>query len=274
MKKRSPNLLVLACLSLAIAACKDKVPQQEVNATPPMPSLDKYSGELVRQQGKVLRDFLPARMTQEHPLSYLTSFRTDAPEILTTDIEDGDNVAGERNRVITAHWQQMYCTEGLRELMRKEGVVIASSQLVDSSGKRHSLAMCVVEQRRSPPPPGNAPPSDVGRFSSTQICKAGLALMYGRDSAIMSGKANGDHVQVTYTRPSDSKHISYRCRLEGDHILTWDDSIAGARWYGGAPGDTKLAFRIVEERLIIQDVVKGEVSSEKSFSSSDFGRED
>jgi hypothetical protein len=90
----------------------------------------------------------------------------------------------------------------------------------------------------------------------------------------MSGKANDDHVQVTYTRPTDKKHMSYRCRLEGDHILTWDDSIAGARWYGGAPGDTELAFRVAGARLVVQDVIRGEVSSEKSYSPSDIVRED
>jgi hypothetical protein len=90
----------------------------------------------------------------------------------------------------------------------------------------------------------------------------------------MSGKANDDHVQVTYTRPTDKKHMSYRCRLEGDHILTWDDSIAGARWYGGAPGDTELAFRVAGARLVVQDVIRGEVSSEKSYSPSDIARED
>jgi hypothetical protein len=128
------------------------------------------------------------------------------------------------------------------------------------------------EQRTLSPAPATAAPAQTGLFTLNQICKAGLSVMYGRDPNIMSAVTNEDQVQVKYTRPTDGKAMSYRCKLEQGLILTWDDSIAGARWYGLELGDSKLEYRIIGDQLIVRDMIKGEISSEKACSSTSINK--
>ena len=102
-------------------------------------------------------------------------------------------------------------------------------------------------------------------FTTEQICKAGLALLYGRDSATMQASSTSDYVVIKYTRPTDAKKMSYRCKLDKFYILTWDESIADARWYGNLPSDTKLVFEVSHGKLLVQDLIKGAINKEKLY---------
>lgn len=80
-----------------------------------------------------------------------------------------------------------------------------------------------------------------------------------------------DHVQVRYSRPSDGKRFSYRCRLSGDLILVWDDSLSNARWYGDLASDAKIKFQVEGDGVLIrQESVLGTVI-EKKFMLSEVG---
>ena len=252
-----------------LVACGEKEPMKGPPTKSPIPLLDAYAATLVNRHAGDLESFISAHLTQDSPLSYLTFFRAGSKEMLTAQGRNLDDDALRNNQTITARWEKIYCTAELQEVMRLEGVMIAVGQLIDESDRKHSSAMCITGQIRSAPEATATKLADVGRFSTEQICKAGVALMYGRDVGIMSAEESGDHVRITYTRPTDDKDMSYRCRLENDLILTWDDSIAGARWYGNLADDTKLAFRVSGADLVIQDVIRGSVNRKKSYSFSD-----
>lgn len=268
--KNYKNLIAVIHLSAALAACGEKTAQPQKTDTTPAPFLDRYASELVKEHKSELLSHSAALKTQVSPLSYLTDFSTDDPAMLTRDIDAGDKSAIEKNRAITERWQEMYCTNTLQSLMQETGTAIASARLIDSFGKSRSVAMCIVRQPKVPPPLPDSAPVDTGQFSLGQICKAGISVVYGRDTSIMTTTTtDGKQAQVKYTRPTDGKAMSYQCKLDQGHILTWDDSLAGARWYGAATGDTKLKYHVIGDRLVIQDVIDGRVTNEKSYSFAD-----
>ena len=269
------KFLALVLLSLAFAGCEKKeAPSAVESERVGNISLDAYADELVKRNSAQIASFAPSFETLHSPLSYLTVFQSNDPNMLTSEVKQGDSAGFTRNSGITLRWQQTYCSDALQSLMQREGIALASGQIVDASGKKHSLAMCVANQPKSSSPPAlnDASPdklADIAPFSIVQICKAGLALMYGRDPAIMTARLNNKQAQVTYIRANDDKVMSYRCLLDNGYLLTWDDSIAGARWYGSEPGDTKLTYQVKRRRLILQDVINGKVNAEKSYSLSE-----
>jgi hypothetical protein len=274
-KEMKNKYLAVVFLSLAFTGCEKRAePSAVESARVGNSPLDTYADELVKRNSAQIASFSPSFETLHSPLSYLTVFQSNDLNMLTSEVEEGDSAGFTRNSDITLRWQQMYCSEALQSLMQREGIALASGQIVDASGKKHSLAMCVANQPKSSSSAAlndSTPhePANIAPFSIAQICKAGLALMYGRDPASMTARMNSRQAQVTYIRPTDDKAMSYRCLLNNGHLLTWDNSIAGARWYGSEPGDTKLTYRVKRRRLIVQDVINGEVNAEKSYSPSE-----
>jgi hypothetical protein len=71
---------------------------------------------------------------------------------------------------------------------------------------------------------------------SNEICRAGFASITGRDPSIMSIRPEADFLWVTYTRPSDKKIWSYRCRISGNRIEwadeagNWRDKLSMPAW--------------------------------------------
>lgn len=262
--KNYTNLTALLCLAITIVSC-GKTPTE---------SLDHYATELVKLHQSELQSHSTAIQMQVSPLSYLTDFSTNNQAILTSDMSASDQSDYKKISAITEQWQKMYCTKALQSLMQENGIEIASARLIDALGKARSTAMCIAPHVKNTPPLSDATTPRTAQFSLSQICKAGLSLVYGRDTNIMSAKMNGDQVQVQYTRPTDGKAMSYRCKLDQALILTWDDSIAGARWYGSEPGDSKLEYRITGEQLVVRDMIKGVVSNEKTYSPADISGKD
>lgn len=85
----------------------------------------------------------------------------------------------------------------------------------------------------------------------------------------MQAFAASDYIAIKYTRPSDGKKMSYRCKLDKFYILTWDEPIVDARWYGNLPSDTKLVFEVSHSKLLVQDLIKGAINSEKIYTAKD-----
>lgn len=230
--------------------------------------LDAHAADVLDAHRTVLIRAESARQTVADPPAFLTIFTTQHPDLLTRSVSTPAEI--ERNQHITERWQSMYCTDALQATMKAHGIFMSSAQLVHAAnGTKHSVASCVARSERTPPTDSFPDIKDAGPFTTSQICKAALGLVYDRDPAIMRTLEHRDHVQVQYERPSDGREYSYRCRLEGDLVLSWDDSLAGARWYGSAPGDTQLRFEVRDGRLTVQDIIKGAVANEKKYAPSE-----
>ena len=77
--------------------------------------------------------------------------------------------------------------------------------------------------------------------SPIEICRAGIASVMGRDPSIMKVRPEADFLWVTYTRPSDKKVWSYRCRVSGNRI-EWADEAGNWRT---KPDSNLVTFEIV-----------------------------
>jgi hypothetical protein len=70
--------------------------------------------------------------------------------------------------------------------------------------------------------------ADPQPFTSTQICKAAIGVVMGRNPATMRiDKSIGDVVYLSYVRPDDQKRWAYKCRLDGNKVLWGADD---GRW--------------------------------------------
>lgn len=107
-------------------------------------------------------------------------------------------------------------------------------------------------------------------FSLADICKAALSTYYGRPLEIMEPEqSEDDFARVKYTRTQDGKLFDYSCMLDGNVVLTKDNSLSGARWYGEVGSTDIIQFFIKNNILIIRNVFGTNVK-EKSFNQSDF----
>jgi hypothetical protein len=259
------GLLVLSGCGKTSSAPERKLSSREL--------LDGYSANLVMLHGAKVEKAFPARQTMEEPVSFLINFKVSDPNLLSSHIGQIDGSLFERNKAITRLWEGMFCTNMLKEIMRSRGIFIVSGALVDGDAQTHSAAMCLANSGTTTAAEEAQPTSQKNEelnFSTSQICKAGLSVMYGRDVGIMKSSVMSDYVQVRYNRPANASFVAYRCRIASGHILTWDESLNGARWYGEAADDSKLTYRISSSKLLIQDIVRGQVANQKEFSLADF----
>ena len=54
---------------------------------------------------------------------------------------------------------------------------------------------------------------------ASEICRAAIASVMGRDPSIMRTRVVDNIQYVSYVRPDDGKVWTYRCRLEGNRVV-------------------------------------------------------
>lgn len=89
----------------------------------------------------------------------------------------------------------------------------------------------------------SAPAAAAGlAFEPKTICRTAIAAIMDRDPKLVQATDARDGVMVlTYARPFDNFIFSYRCRIDGDHVVWADEP---GRWRDG-PRDAKVSFEIV-----------------------------
>lgn len=246
--------------AILLVVCKSGWPSSHTEL------LTQYASGVIKEGRGVFSSHTTPRKTIEQPPSYLTQFRTSNGEWLTLP----DKRFADKNEKITRKWHDLYCTANFKQALREAGIFSSSGQIIDNQGNMHSLSICVAEGEKTAPRSSGEKIAGIGNYSPEQICKAGLATTFRRDPKTMSAQHKGDHVQIKYKRPTDNKQFSYRCKFDGSFILTWDDSLAGARWYGSSPGDTSLRYQLDEkQRLIIYDIIKNEIVRSAAYTKKD-----
>lgn len=260
-RKPSTRSAQLVMLFLLVAGCGEKnhtVPSTQDNL---VAALSAYSAAVVTKNGALATEYGPSTQTLSMPLSYKTVFTAKNSSSSQSTTPD--------KQPTTELWQSVYCTDHLRSLMDLHKIDIASAELVGADGQRRSVAVCMRTFAKNAPDDKDTGTATAGPFSSVQVCRAALSVLHRRDVSIMQGKVINGLAQVTYVRPTDSKAVSYRCKLIDGKVLTWDDSLVGARWYGDQPGDTQLGYSVSGDTLVVRDIIRGEIKKEVRFSRSD-----
>ena len=138
-----PVRLATLFFSISLVACDSPVPvEPQSGKVDPAQALNEYADSLVAANSSQLIGYEPAIQTMNAPLSYVLEFHTSNPSMLTKDIAENDQSGYESNLAITNRWQSMYCTEKLKQVMEEHRIFSAGAHIVDTSGNRHSLAVC------------------------------------------------------------------------------------------------------------------------------------
>jgi hypothetical protein len=107
------------------------------------------------------------------------------------------------------------------------------------------------------------------RFTPTQICKAGIALVMGRDPATMKiERVQKKVVFLSYFRAGDRKRWTYKCKLEGRRILWGADA---GRWRTH-PADSVVTFDDATTWLTVVERFGDGSSARKTFTVQQLGK--
>lgn len=261
----------LTFILLLLAGCKKSAEIGEISPSEdPFAILTRHAHGVIGGNAGDIKEFNLPRMTISNPQTYLTRFISSSDKF-TLKQPDGIESTQLRNQSITERWQGIYCTESLKKSMASARIFNAIGEIVDAKGKSQAFAMCLVGGPKEPPATKHDAIRSFGNFTTHQICRAGLSAVYGRKISSMETQAFADHVQIKYVRTTDNKGFSYRCRISGDLLLFWDDSLVGARWYGDQSNDSKTSFSVSSDHLVIRQESQLGTASENSFLLSDLG---
>lgn len=114
------------------------------------------------------------------------------------------------------------------------------------------------------------PDIQLSHFTISDVCKAGLSMMYSQPVTVMySDRADDGNIRISYKREQDRMQFKYRCKLDGENILTFDESLNGARWYGIDSDNSRLTYQETDNHLRIHALM-GSSIKEHFFNAHDF----
>ena len=109
------------------------------------------------------------------------------------------------------------------------------------------------------------------KFSDNQICRAGIAVAFGRDPAIIRiGRARGGIIYLSYIRPDDGKKWSFRCKIQSNRIIWASDT---GRWRTH-PEDSVITYSIAGSMLFVSEKYSDGSATSGRYRVADFGDEE
>jgi hypothetical protein len=116
---------------------------------PAILELQAYAKSLVQKYPRQLADVGNIKQTMRDPMAaYITPFIARDPELRTKPVTPGASKTLEANEKKTAQWDAIYCTDELRDILKKYRIFSASAQLYDEDGQRGSLSSCLRKTNR------------------------------------------------------------------------------------------------------------------------------
>lgn len=109
----------------------------------------------------------------------------------------------------------------------------------------------------------SAAPEISHSFSRVQLCKAGIAMVMGREPDAMNALEQAGIVNLSYERTDDKTTWSYRCRVDGARMIWASDT---GRWRNH-PDDAVLTYEMGQAgELEVTETYSDGSSREESFS--------
>ena len=98
-----------------------------------------------------------------------------------------------------------------------------------------------------------ANPAYSADFTTSDICKAAISVMMGREAKTMKATQK-DQGDISYRR-ADGETFKYRCKLVGDHVV-WKTFLNDTREWGRwreqySQGDAQVTYAILGDTLRI-----------------------
>lgn len=104
--------------------------------------------------------------------------------------------------------------------------------------------------------------------TKSQICKAGVATVMGRDPNIMRiDRAALGVVYLSYVRGDDGSLWSYKCKIDGSLIIWGSDT---GRWRDNL-ADPTVTYRVQSETIQVEEKYGDGSTNKKSFNLNQIG---
>lgn len=117
-------------------------------------------------------------------------------------------------------------------------------------------------------PAYSASPTDAGRFTPGQICRATIAVAMGRDPKIIKiTSSGGGIIKTKYVRDNDHSVWENRCKIEGNTVV-W--ATATGRWRNDS-ADEIFKYSVAGDVLTISQMFSDGSSSDSKFASRELG---
>lgn len=121
-----------------------------------------------------------------------------------------------------------------------------------------SIALSVIASlpaQAEPAAPVNLPPAETKPFSASQVCRAAIAGIFGREvKTVKAAKTKTEGVfNITYRRPDDGKRFSFDCKLSDDNIIWTESGYSSDRWMGKGSVETNVDFTVNGSELTITE---------------------
>lgn len=104
--------------------------------------------------------------------------------------------------------------------------------------------------------PVNKAPADTKPFTVSQICRATIAGMFGREvNTIKAVKTDTAGVYtISYRRPADNQLFSFDCKLSDDYVIWRESGQSSNRWSGTGDVPFNVAFTVDDSGLKISEL--------------------
>lgn len=111
--------------------------------------------------------------------------------------------------------------------------------------------------------------AESANFSQSQICRATIGALMGRDPKIIKvDKVDAGVVYVRYIRPTDGTTWNQRCRFNGTRVIWATET---GRWRVD-PADEVINYAATQTTLSIEQKFSDGSSSSKTYTRAELGK--
>lgn len=104
--------------------------------------IHQYSNELIERANNSISSASQPEKTTDMP-SFVITYLIEKDELKTRKDADTKIISLAINNGITELWRDLFCTDELKDMIQKYDVVMITGQLVDKSGQKHSMSLCM-----------------------------------------------------------------------------------------------------------------------------------
>lgn len=105
-------------------------------------AVNKYSNELVARANNSISSPSKPDKTTDRP-TYVITYAIEKDALKTRKDAKVNPTSFAINTGITEIWSNLFCTEELKGIMQKYDVFMISGQLIDKSGEKNSISVCM-----------------------------------------------------------------------------------------------------------------------------------
>ena len=105
-------------------------------------AVNQYSAKLVENANYSISSPSNPEKTSDIP-TYVITYQIENDKMKTRKDADTNQTSYLVNTGITQMWTNMFCTQELKEIMRKYEIFMITGQLTDKNGEKHSMSVCM-----------------------------------------------------------------------------------------------------------------------------------